>query len=155
MLRTSGAVITLAAALAAVPVNLTAQLHEKREAKIADSEKPQNVKGGTTFQAATPYDKAYEGALNYLKRRGDAIDSASAETGQVITAMDIKGKYTQTGTRVQITCIKDSDAQTSVRVLVTEQKRKKLLQTEPWGDAKANESESAKLAMEVKAAIGN
>ncbi len=91
--------------------------------------------------------------MNYLKRQGYTIDSASAETGKIITAIDITGRYTQTGTRVQIICIKDGDTQTSVRVLVTEQKRKKLLQTEPWGDAKANETASSKLADEVKAAV--
>src|SRR5690242_20663085 len=100
--------------------NVYAQRHEKRMARLAESEKPQNVKGGTTFQAPVPYDKAYDAALNYLKREGHTIDSASKETGQIVTAIAITGGYTQTGTRVQITCIKDNDNHTSVRVLVTE-----------------------------------
>lgn len=133
--------------------NLNAQRHEKRMARLAESEKPQNVKGGVTFQATVPYDKAYEAALNHLKREGYTIDSASKDTGQIITAISVTGGYTQTGTRVQITCIKDNENQTSVRVLVTEQKRKKLLQTEPWSDAKANDEESSKIADAIKMAM--
>ena len=156
MLRAHVRIAIVAATLfVAASVNIDAQLHEKREAKISDSEKPQNVKGGSSFQAAVPYEKAYAGALNYLKREGYTIDSAGVDTGQIITAMDIKGGYKQTGTRVQVTCIKVSDDRTSVRVVVTEQKRTKLLQTEPWGDAKANESESSKIATQIMAAIGS
>ena len=40
---------------------------------------------------------------------------------------------------------------TQVRVVVTEQKRYKLVQTEPWGDAKVNQEKSASLAKEIKA----
>ena len=132
-----------------------AQRHEKREAELAESEKPQNVKGGTTLQVPMPYEKAYDGALNYLKRQGYTIDTASKESGQIVTAMDIKGSHSQTGMRVLVTCIKDSDAQTSVRVLVTEQKRKKLLQTEPWSDAKSNEAEAARIAGQMKTALSS
>jgi hypothetical protein len=151
-----GTAVVLATAMLLAPtIQLRAQLQAKREAKIAESEKPQNVKGGSTFQVGVPYGKSYESALNYLKRQGYTIDSAGSDTGQIVTALDIKGGYTQTGTRVQVTCIKDNDTQTSVRVVVTAQKRKKLLQTEPWGDAKANDAESAKIAEQIKAAIGN
>jgi hypothetical protein len=100
-----------------------------------------------------PYDKAYDAALNYMKRQSYTIDSADKETGQIITAMDVTGKHSQTGTRVLITCIKDSDSQTSIRVAVTEQKRKKLLQTEPWSDPKVNDEASSKTANDLKAAI--
>ncbi len=130
-----------------------AQRHARKEANIAESAEPRNVKGGTTFQAAAPYDKAYDAVLNYLKRQGYTIDSAGKDTGQIITAMDTSGRYTQTGTRVEVTCIKDSDTQTSVRVAVTEQKRKKLLQTEPWGDPKVDAEASAKIAGEIKTAL--
>lgn len=141
-------------ALIATPFTARGQFHEKHEARIAESQSVQNVKGGTVLHASIPYDTAYEGALNYLKREGYTIDSTSAETGQIVTAIDIKGGYRQTGTRVRITCIKDSDTQTSVRVLVTEQKRTKLLQTEPWNGAKANDKESAKIADAIKVALG-
>ena len=54
----------------AAAVNVDAQFHEKKEARIAASEKPQNVKGGMLFQVAVPYEKAYASALNHLKREG-------------------------------------------------------------------------------------
>ena len=49
--------------------------------------------------------------------------------------------------------IKDSDAATTVRIVVTDPKRKKLLQTERWGDPKVNDSESQRIAGEVKATL--
>ena len=42
--------------------------HEKRKAKLEESAKPRSVSGGVTFQSETPYDKAYDAVLNYLKR---------------------------------------------------------------------------------------
>ena len=39
------------------------------------------------------YDKAYGATLNYLKREGYTIDSASPDTGQIITGMEVKGGY--------------------------------------------------------------
>jgi len=148
------AALLAAAAIATGTERMEAQFHAKQEAKIAGSEKAQNAKGGTTFQANLSYAKAYEGALNFIKREGYTIDSASSESGQIVTAMDVKGGYTQTGSRVQVTCIKESETQTSVRVAITQQKRKKLLQTEPWGDAKVNEAESAKMAEQIKNSLG-
>ena len=67
--------------------------------------------------------------------------------------MTITGGYSQTGTRVQVTLIKDTDTATTVKVAVTEQKWKKLLQTEPWSDPKVNDKESAKTADQIKAAL--
>lgn len=133
--------------------NSFAQRQARREARIEESAQPRNVKGGITFQTSVPYDKAYDGALTYLKRQGYTIETAGKETGQIITAMDVKGGYSQTGTRVQVTCIKDSDTQTSMRVLVTDQKRKKALQAEPWSEPKANNEESTKIGEELKAAL--
>jgi hypothetical protein len=100
-----------------------------------------------------PYDKAYEAILNHLKRHEYTIDSANKETGQIVTAMTISGGYSQTGTRVYVTLIKDSETSTTIRVAVSEQKRKKLLQTEPWGDAKVNSKKSTELADEIKSAL--
>jgi len=106
-----------------------------------------------TFQNAVAIDKTYEAVLNHLKRQGQTIESADKEVGQIITAMDITGGYSQTGTRIQITFIKDSDTQTTVRVAVTKQKRKKALQVEPWSDPKVDEQESSKVAEEIKGAL--
>ena len=154
MLKYSLALFICAGTMVAAGSILCAQSRsEKKEARIAESSQPKNVKGGTVFQVGIPYEKAYDAVLNHLKRQGYTIEVSGKETGQVITAMDIKGGYTQTGTRVQVTCIKDNDTQTSIRVAVTEQKRKKLLQAEPWDDPKVNEAESRKTAEEIKAAV--
>lgn len=127
--------------------------HEKREAKLEESAKPRSITGGTTFQVDVGYDKAYDAVLNYLKKQDYTIDSASKETGQIITAMVVKGGYSQTGTRVYVTLIKENETSTTIKVAVSEQKRKKLLQTEPWGDPKVNADRSSKLADEIKAAL--
>jgi hypothetical protein len=43
--------------------------------------------------------------------------------------------------------IEDSDTATTLKVMVTEQKRKKLLATEPWSDQKVNDEEMEKVLM--------
>ena len=67
----------------------------------------------------------------------------------------VTGGYSQTGTRVYVTLIKDTEKTTTVKVAVAEQKRKKLLQTEPWGDPKVNSEKSSKLADDIKAALNS
>jgi len=52
-----------------------------------------------------------------------------------------------------LTFIKESDTATSIRVAVTQQKRKKALQAEPWGEPKVNADESSKIADELKPAL--
>lgn len=127
--------------------------HEKREAKVEESAKPKAVSGAVTLQTDLPYERAYDSILNHLKRHDYTIDSASKDIGQIVTAMTIKGGYSQTGTRVYVTLIKDSETSTTVKVAVAEQKRKKLFQTEPWGDPKVNSEKSTKLAEEIKSAL--
>jgi hypothetical protein len=142
------------AALANVEYPASSQSRsEQREARVEESAKVRNVSGGITFQTNNPYDKAYDTALNFLKRRDYTIDSASKETGQIVTAITVKGGWKQTGTRVQITLIKDSETATTIKVAVTEQKRWKALQTEPWGDPKVNSKKSTQLAEEIKTAL--
>jgi len=153
--RTSlGFPVTLLCVLMAFQTPCFAQgRHEKREQKIEESAKAKGISGGTTFQIAMAYDKAYDGVLTYLKRQEYTIDSASKETGQIVTVLTITGGYSQTGTRIYVTLIKDNDTSTTLRVAVSEQKRKKLLQTEPWGDPKVNSEKSSKLADDIKAAL--
>ena len=67
--------------------------------------------------------------------------------------MEITGGYSQTGTRIQITLIKQNVTETTVRVAVTNQKRKKALKAEPWSDPKVNDQRSANKAEELKAAL--
>jgi len=130
-----------------------AQRHQKREAAIEESAKPHGISGGVKFQVSKPVDVVYESALTFLKRADYAIDSADKEAGQIITAMTISGGYSQTGRRVYVILIKDSDTTTTLRVAVTDQKRKKLLQTEPWSDPKVNEKESDKIASDLKGSL--
>lgn len=132
---------------------LSQSRRERRNARTAESAQPKNVSGGVTFQQQATFERAYEVILNHLKRKGYTIDSADKDVGQIITAMDIKGGYSQTGTRIQITLIKDNDTETTVRVAVTNQKRKKALQVEPWSDPKVNDEESQKVADDVRAAL--
>ncbi|MBI1745924.1 MAG: hypothetical protein HYR55_04960 [Acidobacteria bacterium] len=125
----------------------------RREANAEESAKPKKVSGGETFQTSNPYDKAYDLTLNFFKKQDYTMDSASREIGQIITAMSIEGGYRQTGTRVQITLIKESETSTTVRVAVAKQKRYKALQVEPWGDPKVDAKESAKLADDLKTTL--
>lgn len=130
-----------------------AQRHERKADEQADSEKIQNVSGGVTFQQAAAMDKTYDDLLNYVKREGLTVDSGSKETGQIVTAIDVTGKYHQIGTRIYLTVIKSSETETSVRVAVSEQKRYKALQTEPWSSPKVNAEKSSELSEKIKAAI--
>jgi len=132
---------------------LSQSRRERRNARVEESAQPKNVSGGVTFENMAPLDKTYEVVLNFLKRQGHTIDSADKDVGQIMTAMSIKGGYSQTGTRIQVTLIKDTDTKTTVRVAVTQQKRKKALQVEPWSDPKVNAEDSSKVADEIKAAL--
>jgi len=146
-------VSSIVAVLLLTPTALGQSRRQRREARVAESAQIRNVPGGVTFQNPGPFNKTYDITLNHLKRQGYTIDSADKDVGQIITAMDIKGGYSQTGTRIQVTLIKDSDTQTTVRVAVTQQKRKKLLQTEPWSDPKMDNEQSSRVAGEIKAAL--
>ena len=127
--------------------------HDRKQAAAEESAKPKAVAGGITFQRAAPYDKTFEDVVNFLKKQGYEIDSADKDTGNIFTTMSITGKWRQTGTRVSVTLIKDSDAATSLRVAVTEQKRYKAAQTEPWGEPKVNNGKSSEIANLIKSGI--
>ena len=161
LLRAGGAAMVISIRQVTVTLTLVtictmtsfAQRHERKVGEQADSEKIQNVSGGVTFQQASALDKTYDNLLNYVKREGLTVDSASKETGQIVTSLEVAGKYHQVGTRVYLTVIKDSETQTSVRVAVSEQKRYKALQTEPWSSPKVNAEKSSELSEKIKAAI--
>jgi hypothetical protein len=124
---------------------------ERKQAKIEESAKPKNVAGGVKVEAQKSYQDTYEALLNWVKRADYTIESADKETGIITTAMTISGGYSQTGTRLVLTLIKDSDTTTTVRVVVTEQKRKNLLQVEPWSDPRVNDKATQTLADQIKA----
>ncbi|HEY2381428.1 MAG TPA: hypothetical protein VGK48_09655 [Terriglobia bacterium] len=123
---------------------------DKKEAQLAESAKPKNVAGGVKFQVQKSYAESYDVLLNWVKRADYTIESADKENGLISTAMTITGGYSQTGTRLMLTLIKDTDTATTVRVVVTDQKRKKLLTTEPWSDPKVNQPETQRVADNLK-----
>jgi len=118
--------------------------------QIEQSAEATNVPSGVTFQSALAYEKCFERIANFLKRDGHEIEIGNKEGGYIVTAMEIAGKYTQTGTRIHVTLIKDSNTQTSVRVAVTIQKRKKLLSIEPWSEPKVDTAQSTKIAADLE-----
>jgi len=127
--------------------------HE-RHARIAEeSAKPVQVSGGQNFLASKSYDATFESVVTFLKKKDYTVESASKDAGQIATAMSITGGWRQTGTRVQVTLIKESDITTTVKVAATEQHRYKALQTEPWDDPKVNAASSAALAAEMKTGL--
>jgi len=128
--------------------------HERKQQQIEESAKANGVSGGTTIQITLSYDKTFDRVLNYLKRNDYTIDIGNRDSGQIVTAMIIKGGYSQTGTRIYVSLIKDSDTSTTMKIAVSEQKRKKLLQTEPWGTAKVDSEATSKLADNIKTALG-
>jgi hypothetical protein len=129
---------------------LYAQQHERDAERVAESGQVQSVSGGATFQLSGSYDAVFDTLVNYLKRNGLTLDSASRDAGQIATAMEITGGWKQTGKRTVISILKDSANQTSVRVAITVQKRYKGLQTEPWGDAKVDDKASAAYAAKIQ-----
>jgi hypothetical protein len=140
-------------AFAAAAISLqpaVAQQHERRQAQIEQSAQATPVTGGVTFRSSLPYEKCFDAVGNYLKRNGCEIESGNKDTGSLVTAMEIAGKYNQAGTRIHVTLIKHSDTQTSVRVAVAVQKRKKLLQTEPRSDPKVDDTHSQKIAADME-----
>ncbi|HLN80597.1 MAG TPA: hypothetical protein VK392_05345 [Thermoanaerobaculia bacterium] len=118
------------------------------------AEETPKVSGGESFQIEVPYDKAYDTCLNVLKRLDKTIESASKETGQILTMMDIgEGGFVQTGKQIKITVIKDTDTQSTIRVLATVQKRVSGRTVHPWREAKVDEKETASIASEVRSTL--
>ena len=124
----------------------------EQSGKVVDASQP-DTSGSVTFSDPSGVDKVFGVVLEYLKKHGYTIESADKNVGQIITVMDIKGGFTQTGTTVQVTLIKDSDTQTSVRVAVKTQRRVKGTSEHPWRDIKIDPKESSRIAEELKIAL--
>lgn len=143
--------------LTALPLEMASAapqgLHERHMKQVDESAKPTAATSSVSFRDAAPYDKTFDDVVTFLKKRGYAIDSASRDAGTVSTSMSVKGHWHQTGTRVNVPLIRDSKNVTEVQVAVTQQKRFKALQTEPWGSPKANKAKSSALAGKMKAAL--
>lgn len=153
MSNTLGRAVALAAALALfLPAPGSAfGRKERKAAALEESAKPRPVRGGEMFEAALAYEDAFQHILNYFKKNDYVIDEADGEIGQIFTGIEIAGKRRQTGTRVQVTLIKEADTATTVKLAVTKQKRYKVLQTEPWSDPKLDPEESKDLATKLEA----
>ena len=124
----------------------------EQSGKAADSSQPDTA-GSATFTDPSGIDRVFSVVLDYLKKQGYTIESADKNIGQIMTAMDIKGGFTQTGTTVQVTLIKASDKQTTVRDTVKTQRRVKGSKEHPWRDIKIDPKESSRIAEELKTAL--
>jgi hypothetical protein len=124
--------------------------HERHMQAAEDSAKAVAVNGGQSFDTNKPYDAAFEAVVTYLKKKDYTVESASKDAGQITTAMTITGGWRQTGTRVEVSLIKENDMITTVKVAATEQHRYNALQVEPWSDPKVNADASATLAADMK-----
>ena len=133
-------------------------LHEKIQARLAESEKPRNVPGGVSFVVKMPADKAFDTVVRYFQMHDIALDDSSKkEIGQLITAMrivDVGGfRNNNKGYRTYVTFIRDDDSTTTVKVKVTEQQRTKHAQAEPWTEPKVLDKETAETADQLKTAL--
>ena len=127
--------------------------HERHMKQVEESAKPTGVNPMVSFQDNASYDKTFDDVVTFLKKQGYTIDSASKDAGTIFTTMSIKGHWRQTGTRINVSLIRDSKTVTEVKVAVTEQKRYKALQTEPWGSPKVDKKQSSAVAAKMKAAL--
>ena len=148
----------LASALAAASLSVEpvhAQFQQRKQGEVEQSAQATSTAVGVAFQASLSYERCFDVVNNFLKRTGHEIETANKDGGSIVTAMEITGRYTQTGTRIRVTMIKDSNTQTSVRVAVTTQKRKKLLATEAWSNPKVDDSHTSKIAADLEEAFKN
>ena len=94
----------------------------------------------------------YQAVLNQFEKGRRGNRSASKDAG-IKTAVQVTGKYRQTGSYLEVTFISDGESETTVRVGAYEEKRYKALNTEPWSTPKVvaekSEAEAAKLKQEL------
>jgi hypothetical protein len=131
----------------AVPAVTTAP---QSHATLADPPKMKDVPGGVSFQTTAPYDRAYEAALNVMKRDGYAIESASRETGQIKTEMAIEHGAVDIGRYVVVTVIREADLATTIRVEAYKQGRRI---NEQWQQRVGTKDKAQKLADSIQAAL--
>lgn len=138
-------ILTIILLLLLQPLSRAETRSERKARERAESEAPAQVHGGRLISIAMPYDDVYDSALTYLKKTGYVLDTASKETGQITTAIAIKGGWKQQGRRVILTVIKEGENASSLRAVVTLQKRYKAIQVEPWSDPVLDEESSEAL----------
>jgi hypothetical protein len=157
-LRLSGCIaVTLCLGVSATASHAQG-LHAKIQQRLADSEKPRDVPGGSTFTVPMPVDQAFNKTVKYFPLQDVAIDEASKkELGQIVTAIKVVKvggfRNNEHGYRTYVTFVKDTDNSTIVKVKVAMQMRSNHLQPDPWGDPKIQEKETAETLENLKAAL--
>ena len=121
----------------------------RKEARLAESEKPRDLTGGVSFVVKIPADKAFDAAVRYFQTHDVALDESSKkDLGQLTTAMrivDVGGlRNNNKGYRTYVTFIRDGDSTTTVKVKVTEQRRT---------DPKVLDKDTTETADQLKAAL--
>ena len=129
--------------------------HERKAEEAAASGQAQAINGGQTFNVAADMNTAFETVVNRLKLDGYNIDpqATNKDAGVIFTVMTIKGGWHQTGNRVMASLIKVDQKNTAVRIAVTEQKRYKAMQTEPWSSAKLDDKATAAVSTQLQSEL--
>ena len=126
----------------------------KRRADAEKAEKSKPVAGAMSFTVEKAYQETFDLVVNQLKKEGFTIEDANTVTGQIATPIEeSKGGYSQKGTRVSVSLIKESAAATTVKVVVAEFSRKKLFAAEPWSNPKPDNEKTKELAELFKTAL--
>ena len=122
-----------------------------RPARAEQPAGPATPAGGATFSVARTYDSTFDTVLAYLKKQGQSVDTASRDTGEIVTARTIDGRG-RTGRRIHIAITRDSASSTAVRVAVTLQTRKKA-EADSWSDPAIDSRQSRLAADELRAIL--
>jgi hypothetical protein len=112
---------------------------------LGDSSLPKAVQGGVTFQVPLPYAKVFDTVVSALKRQHRGIDVADPQAGRISSQLAVTGGWRQTGTRIQVFLIKESEMATTINIQVTSSLRRfQAPQTEPWGPPSLDRVQTAK-----------
>ena len=128
-------------------------LHAKIEARKKESEKPKAITGAVELQVTKSFDQAFEKTVNWVNKNDFQIDPENTrkEIGQITTTIvQVDGGYSQAGTRLRVTVIKEDDNNTTLKVLVEKLSRKKLFGAEPWSNPKVDLEQTQKVVDQMK-----
>jgi hypothetical protein len=141
-----------AAQAVATPISQAPPPHDvpAKQPALTNPPKMSDVPGGVSFQTNTPYDRAYEVALDAVKRAGYTIESASRESGQIKTELVIEHGAVDIGRAVVVTVMKETDASTTVRVTAYKQGRRVDGQ---WQQRVGTKDKAQKLAESIQSAL--
>jgi len=128
---------------------------DRKNQEITDSSKPVAVKGGSSFVVPSAFNGTFETVARALKKADESVVVADREAGLIATDITVTGGWRQTGTRTVVSLIKESDAETTVKVTATIQKRFKALQVEPWSAPVLDKEKTASVAAALQTAIGS